>query len=266
MRRVRVQAFIDWLCMTALLVSPPLPSATSSKAKFTMSMSVDDLVASLNANHIGQEAIDLAALQAQLAQTLFAHQISPSCASSSSSYSYATAQNANASRRDPAHVQHCTTPTTRTPSASISWPAGYMPVELAQRKRGNSIVCSHTRRSSIDEGWCDVDELDEERMVEDMIVPSSPQSPKTFIWGYTGLKGAQTPAPTPIAIVGAPVESQTIFTTTDPFYLQASQANAASQPPSSFFGNTGRPSNHSPFLRSNWESAPTQSAATTWDR
>lgn len=28
-----------------------------------MSMSVDDLVASLNANHIGQEAIDLAALQ-----------------------------------------------------------------------------------------------------------------------------------------------------------------------------------------------------------
>jgi hypothetical protein len=28
-----------------------------------MSVSVDDLVASLNANHIGQEAIDLAALQ-----------------------------------------------------------------------------------------------------------------------------------------------------------------------------------------------------------
>ncbi|KAG0700061.1 hypothetical protein DFH29DRAFT_650253 [Suillus ampliporus] len=228
-----------------------------------MSMSVDDLVASLSANHIGQEAIDLAALQAQLAQTLFAHQISPSYTPSSS---HTNAQSPNASRRDPAHVQHCTTPTARTPSSSISWPAGYMPVELAQRKRTNSVVCPHTRRPSVDEGWCDVDELDEERMVEDMIVPSSPQSPKTFIWGYTGLKGAPTPAPTPIAIVSTSVEAQTLFTTTDPFYQQASQANATSQPPSSFFGNAGRPANHSPFVRGNWESAPTQSTATTWDR
>ncbi|KAG2147984.1 hypothetical protein DEU56DRAFT_730504 [Suillus clintonianus] len=211
-----------------------------------MSMSVDDLVASLNANHIGQEAIDLAALQAQLAQTLFAHQISPSCA------------------YDPAHVQHCTTPTTRTPSSSISWPAGYMPIELTQKKRSNSIVCPRSRRPSVDEGWYDPDELDEERMVEDMIAPSTPQSPKTFIWGYTGLKAAPTPAPTPITMVGTPVESQTLFTTTDPFYLQVSQANATPQPPSSFFTNAGHPSNHSPFVRSNWESAPTQSAA--WDR
>jgi hypothetical protein len=139
-----------------------------------------------------------------------------------------------------------------------------MPVEITQKKRSNSIVCPRSRRPSLDEGWCDPDELDEERMVEDMIVPSSPQSPKTFIWGYTGLKSAPTPAPTPITIVGTPVESQTLFTTTDPFYLQASQANATPQPPSSFFTNAGRPSNQSPFVRSNWETAPTHSAA--WDR
>ncbi|KAG1773777.1 hypothetical protein EDD22DRAFT_379 [Suillus occidentalis] len=207
-----------------------------------MSMSVDDLVASLNANHIGQEAIDLAALQAQLAQTLFAHQISPSYASSSSPTSYG---NSSAIRCDPAHVQHCTTPTTRTPSSSISWPAGYMPVEITQKKRSNSIVCPRSRRPSLDDGWCDPDELDEERMVEDMIVPSSPQSPKTFIWAYAGLKGAPTPAPTPITIVGTP------------------QTRPHSNP-QSFFTNAGRPSNQSPFVRSNWESAPTHSTA--WDR
>ncbi|KAG2071850.1 hypothetical protein BDR04DRAFT_1153870 [Suillus decipiens] len=226
-----------------------------------MSVSVDDLVASLNANHIGQEAIDLAALQAQLAQTLFAHQISPSCASSSSPNPYG---NASAIRCDPAHVQHCTTPTTRTPSASISWPAGYVPIEITQKKRSNSIICPRSRRPSVDEGWCDPDELDEERMVEDMIVPSSPQSPKTFIWGYTGLKGAPTPAPTPMAIVSTPIDSQSLFTTTDPFYLQASQGTATPQSSSSIFTNSGHPSNHSPFVKSNWESVPTQSAA--WDR
>ncbi|OJA17933.1 hypothetical protein AZE42_03478 [Rhizopogon vesiculosus] len=230
-----------------------------------MSMSVEDLVASLNASHIGQEAIDLAALQAQLAQTLFAHQISPTYTSSSSPHSYACAQNANPTRRDPSYVQHCTTPTTRTPSSSVSWPAGYMPAGLAQ-KRSNSIVRAHARRPSLDETWCDVDEMDEERMVEDMIAPSSPHSPKSFIWGCTGLNAPPTPTSTPIAIVSSPVEPQSLFTTTDPFYLQASQAPATSQPPSSLFGNAGHPSNHSPFVKSGWEGVPMQSAATTWDR
>lgn len=195
--------------------------------------------------------------QAQLAQTLFANQISPTYTASSSPHSYAYAQNANAVRRDP-----CTTPTTRTPSASISWPAGYIPAELA-RKRNNSIVRPHSRRPSIDEGCFDVEEMDEERMVEDMIVPSSPQSPKSFIWGYTGLNA---PSTTASAVIGTPVESQSLFTTTDPFYLQASQAPVTPQPPSSLFGNAGRPSSHSPFVRSSWEGAPMQSAATTWDR
>lgn len=45
--------------------SPFLLRRVSSKVqrRQTMSMSVEDLVASLNASHIGQEAIDLAALQ-----------------------------------------------------------------------------------------------------------------------------------------------------------------------------------------------------------
>jgi len=39
-----------------------------------MSLTVDDLVASLSNHHIGQDAIDLAALHAQLAQVIFAQQ------------------------------------------------------------------------------------------------------------------------------------------------------------------------------------------------
>jgi hypothetical protein len=87
-----------------------------------MSVSVDDLVASLSANHIGQEATDLAALQAQLAQTLLTHQLSltPSHPHTSP---FVHGVSVNIARRDPANVQHCTTPTARTPSAaSCTWP------------------------------------------------------------------------------------------------------------------------------------------------
>ncbi|KAG6375058.1 hypothetical protein JVT61DRAFT_3841 [Boletus reticuloceps] len=56
------------------IISDPLPSPVSCLPRhisdrpsppppLIMSLSVDDLVASLSANHIGQEAIDLAALQ-----------------------------------------------------------------------------------------------------------------------------------------------------------------------------------------------------------
>jgi hypothetical protein len=51
----------DYQAYAVSVCCPPaffIPTAT-----YTMSISVDDLVASLSSNHIGQEAIDLATLQ-----------------------------------------------------------------------------------------------------------------------------------------------------------------------------------------------------------
>jgi hypothetical protein len=39
--------------------------------------------------------------------------------------------------------------------------------------------------------------------------------------------------------------SSSLFTSTDPFYLQASQS---AQPSHSFFSHVGKPSTHSPFV------------------
>ncbi|KAF9246843.1 hypothetical protein BU15DRAFT_69704 [Melanogaster broomeanus] len=212
-----------------------------------MSLSVDDLVASLSANHIGQEAMDLAALQAQLAQTLLAHQLSLSSPHVHSS-PFAHGVAVNVSRRDPTNVQHCTTPTARTPSsAAFTWP---LPVpEYAEHSRKRSV--SSVRRQSIDEGCFD-EEMAEEHFVEDMVTPDSPNA---YRWlSYQGdTHGSPTsafpaPAPTPVSPSGmsSPIDScsSSLFTSTDPFYLQASQP---AQPSHSLFTHVGRPSTHSPF-------------------
>ncbi|KIJ70370.1 hypothetical protein HYDPIDRAFT_23482 [Hydnomerulius pinastri MD-312] len=221
-----------------------------------MSVSVEDLVASLSSNHIGQEAIDLAALQAQLAQTLFAHQLSSSLSSPhahTSPFAHTPVVNVNMSCRDPTNVQHCTTPTARTPSSTaFAWPVPGTEQMEHVRKRSTSSA----RRQNADEGWCDLEEMDEERMVEDMITPDSPCSPNAYLWSsYQGnthgsaTKAPPTPTPTPAAISGmsSPIDScsSSLFTSTDPFYLQASQSAQQSH---SFFGHAGRPSAHSPFV------------------
>ncbi|KAH7904739.1 hypothetical protein BJ138DRAFT_868457 [Hygrophoropsis aurantiaca] len=212
-----------------------------------MSVSVDDLVASLSANHIGQEAIDLAALQAQLAQTLFAHQFSsPACSSSPYTHSSPIV-----SKRDPGHIQHCTTPTGRTPSSSFNWPSGgYIPSD-GTRRRSSSIVASRSRRPSVDENWCDLDEMEEdERMVEDLLTPSSP--PTTSF--YTRLPQSIQSPPKSVSYLPAPSSSynvtptsESLFTAQDPFYLAQLQASQAPSQPSCF-SHAGRPSTQSPFI------------------
>jgi hypothetical protein len=216
-----------------------------------MSVSVDDLVASLSANHIGQEATDLAALQAQLAQTLLTHQLSltPSHPHTSP---FVHGVSVNIARRDPANVQHCTTPTARTPSAaSCTWP---LP-DHSDHSRRRSV--SYARRQSTDDGWCDFEEMVEERTVEDMVTTDSAYSQNAYLWSshksdVQGSTARVFSAPGPTSLSASNMSSATdsctssLFTSTDPFYLQASQPTQQSH--TSFFSHVGRPSSHSPFM------------------
>ncbi|KAH9938719.1 uncharacterized protein B0H18DRAFT_866326 [Fomitopsis serialis] len=183
-----------------------------------MSVSVDDLVASFNSNHIGQEAIDLANLQAQLAQAL-RNQMSSS------------AQPIQRRAYAPSN-----TPLARTPSSSMCWE----PSDFARGRSSN------------------VDAMDEdERMVEDMLFTSPANnsfahshlssSPAT----YSGMLSRRPSVPhVSSALDMAPTELPTPntshFTTTDPFFMAQVQATQA--PTQSFFAHAGRPSAHSPFI------------------
>ncbi|KAJ7937422.1 hypothetical protein B0H13DRAFT_1483941, partial [Mycena leptocephala] len=179
-----------------------------------MSLSIEDLCASLSSSHVGQEAMDLAALQVQLAQTLF-------CQSMAS---------ASATQRQDDYAQPCNTPTGRTPSASFSW--GQM-VDPSRQS-------DPAPRRSTDEHSHDEMEEDE-RMVEDLLIPNSPMpvSPKqqSPAAGRTQQQSPATESP------------QSLFATTDPFYiaqLQAAQNYGVSPP--SVFSQAAFPSQQSPFM------------------
>ncbi|EJF63075.1 hypothetical protein DICSQDRAFT_56782 [Dichomitus squalens LYAD-421 SS1] len=201
--------------------------------------SVDDLVASLNANHIGQEAMELAALQAQLQQALLSQQMAH-----------------NASRSGPLN-----SPVMRTPSASIS-----LDPSEAACMRHNS-VSSTKMRCSIDE-TPESDDMDEdERMVEDLLLasPASPstssapfsRTPQSSVSGVSH-SPAHRPRKTSLSVHMIPLDhshhelpspNTSLFTTTDPFYLASLQNAHSHAPSSSVFAQAGRPSAHSPFLK-----------------
>ncbi|KAN0097831.1 hypothetical protein V8E55_002277 [Tylopilus felleus] len=215
-----------------------------------MSVSVDDLVASLSANHIGQEATDLAALQAQLAQTLLTQQLSLSPSPPHTS-AFVHGVSVNVVRRDPTSVQHCTTPTARTPSsASCTWPLP-TPDHTDHAHRRSF---SYTRRHSIDD---DYEEMAEERTVEDMVImPDSPRSKNALPWSshmgdphgpVTRVLSSSASTPLSSSNMSSPTDPcvSSLFTSTDPFYLQASQSQ---QSHTSFFSHVGMPSSRSPFL------------------
>ncbi|TRM68583.1 hypothetical protein BD626DRAFT_565407 [Schizophyllum amplum] len=191
-----------------------------------MSMSVDDLVSSFASSHIGQEAIDLAALQAQLAQVLFGQ------------------PNVEAAPVPAQYTQRCNTPIQRTPSSSFSF--GHMqdsPRYMAESPRTPSSGPGSWR--SVDSYAAEDDDMmdEEERMVEELLLPSRqtrspPQSPvpsKPF-------SSFSYPAPT------SPLYSEpSAFATTDPFFLAQAQAQTSPMP-STFFAQSGHPSQQSPFL------------------
>ncbi|KAF7982306.1 hypothetical protein HWV62_29084 [Athelia sp. TMB] len=185
-----------------------------------MSFSVDDLVSSLSGSHIGQEAMDLATLQSQLAQTLFAQQIQ-----------------IQPSRRASGEMQPCNTPTTRSRSSTLSFGQigdtrrSHRSITTPQRSRTNSISENGT--------WGDMDETDEdEAMVEDLVTPSSPVPVPSYLQQVD-----------PRAPVYGESPSASMFTSTDPFYMAQLQALQNPQPANSVFAQAGRPAQHSPFLQ-----------------
>ncbi|KAJ7499318.1 hypothetical protein FB451DRAFT_1385017 [Mycena latifolia] len=179
---------------------------------------MDDLCASLSSSHVGQEAMDLAALQVQLAQTLF-------CQSMSASSSVPQ-------RRDD-YAQPCNTPTGRTPSASFSWGPMIDPSRHSEP----------SPRRNTDDHFRDEMEEDE-RMVEDLLIPTSPVTPRQ----QQNSSGAGRPPQSAPAY--PPTEtSPSLFTTTDPFYMAQLQAaqNYGVAPPS-VFSQAAFPSQQSPFM------------------
>ncbi|KAL1753789.1 hypothetical protein FB107DRAFT_276366 [Schizophyllum commune] len=194
-----------------------------------MSISVDDLVSSFASSHIGQEAIDLAALQAQLAQVLFGQ---PSAVEPTPM---------------PAHyTQRCNTPIQRTPSFSF----GHM--QDAQRFMAESPRSPNSNNWRNTETFAQDDDMEDERMVEDLLLPSQHQARSP----------PQSPVPSkpfpafPFSSPTSPLFPETTsFATSDPFFLAQAQAQAAPMP-STFFAQNGRPSQQSPFLMAQAASYP----------
>ncbi|GAW02184.1 hypothetical protein LENED_003821 [Lentinula edodes] len=175
-----------------------------------MSLSVDDLVSSLSSSHIGQEALDLAALQAQLAQTLFPQPIASSSDSSLDSFH-----------------QPCNTPTGRTPSSSFSW--GQL-IDVQQHL---------SRRDEM------IDDAEDERMYAVQQQMNSP-----FQKSHNRNPHNRSTSSFPSSPSSSSVSEPSSFTSTDPFYLAQLQAMQSHNAPSpSAMSQLGMPAQHSPFTQ-----------------
>jgi hypothetical protein len=142
-------------------------------------------------------------------------------------------------------VQLCNTPITRTRSSSFSF--GQMG-DMTMGQRHNSTASrSRSRKNSVavDQKWEDVDEMDEdEQMVEDLVTPSSPMATSATVPNFSFAHHQQTSS-SPSPYSESPTSS--LFTSTDPFYM--AQLQTAQNPTPSIFAQSGRLSQHSPFLR-----------------
>lgn len=157
-----------------------------------MSISVDDLTASLSSSHIGQEAIELAALQAQLAETLFGQSIS------------------QPSRERPVTRKSSLTQPCNTPiiSSSFTW------AHVAELHR----QCASSQ--NVDKSLLDNrDEADDKQMVEASLMSSSPlpqpllSSPSDTVLQFTSQ---------PCCAI--PESCSSHSASTDPFYISQSEA------------------------------------------
>jgi len=216
-----------------------------------MSFTVDDLVASLSGNHIGQEAIDLAALQSQLAQSLYCPQ--------------------QATTPAPNKPGLCNTPLAKTPSSSyVPWAergAGHPYDTVVGYRSRSSSVTTYPRRSrqnSIDEANfdyaqqrdCDMDDMDEdERMVEELLLSTSPPSQFPGRYSHQRANSNSGYMASPPMASSPTTHSDGHFATSDPFYLaqlQQQQQQQAQNPfttTSSTFGQLGKPTQQSPFAQ-----------------
>ena len=105
-----------------------------------MSFTVDDLVASLSGNHIGQEAIDLAALQvpfiSRSSSRVYRGTNPPFYSQSQLAQSLYCPQ--QATTPTPGKPSHCNTPLTKTPSSYVPW-----------AERGAAHPCDTVDRKSV---------------------------------------------------------------------------------------------------------------------
>ncbi|KAF8876286.1 hypothetical protein CPB84DRAFT_1852991 [Gymnopilus junonius] len=203
-----------------------------------MSFSVDDLVSSLSSSHIGQEAMDLAALQTQLAEALLGGPVT-------SATGYVHGHQIPSSHMQNT-TQACNTPIARTPSLSSSFSHSW--VNETVRKRANSISSTY------------MDDMEEdEKMVEDLLIPSSPtlSSVSGSQFGNPSASFSMTPHPHIDSNVypsyenlsePSPSPTTSLFTSTDPFYIAQLQASNSPIPQSqSVFAQNGRLTQNSPF-------------------
>ncbi|KAG6836921.1 hypothetical protein H0H93_001287 [Arthromyces matolae] len=179
----------------------------------TMSISMDDLVNSLSASHVGQDASDLAALQAHLAKTLFASSVAHS-------------SNSQRVSRKTSFSQPCNTPTYSNLSQ-------FSDSQAASAAAGPSWMVVDSMREDVDE---------DERMVEDLLVP---RSPSTSALQFTLPLSSWSKTHYPSSI--QPSDSVSSFTSTDPFYLAQVQAQHQNSSTYSQFTELGKLPQQSPF-------------------
>ncbi|KAG5353721.1 hypothetical protein E4T56_gene5065 [Termitomyces sp. T112] len=172
-----------------------------------MSISIDDLANSLSASHVGQEALDLAALQAQLAKTLFAS-------------SAAHSSNPQRVSRKTSFSQPCNTPTFT-----------------------NFTQLVDSQATAAGPSWAADDMEEDEPMVEDLLLPRSPNSSMLQF----SLPLTSRPTTHLSSNNQTSSESPSSFASTDPFYLAQLQAQRQNPSPYSPFTELGKISQHSPF-------------------
>ncbi|OCB84522.1 hypothetical protein A7U60_g8508 [Sanghuangporus baumii] len=225
-----------------------------------MTFTVDDLVASFNAGgHIGQEAIDIANLQAQLAQTL--------------AYAQQQQQQQQQQFASSSH-RLCNTPTTaRTPTTSLGNWSAFEQQHHRARSRSASVVAEGGGMDTVTEdSEMEVEmDADEELAVEQLLVPPHSQAQTSVRRRTRGdsifaqqqnyvphtqshssqipVRYSQTGAdPASVSDSVSPVSSS--YAASDPFFSAAAAESARQnqQSQSSFFAQIGRPSQHSPFF------------------
>ncbi|KAF8351013.1 hypothetical protein F5887DRAFT_935519 [Amanita rubescens] len=187
-----------------------------------MVFSVDDLVSSLSNNHIGQEAIDLAALHAQLAQALFAQQSAPS--------------------RPSVQVKTCTTPT-----STMSYP--WNPVSPVGMD--DSMECQDERMVEellIPNVQAQTYPLSLHCAPEESQYPSSAgPSRHSRYQVHSTSTSDHSPAFDPPSC-SSPTSSPSFFTSKDPFYIAQLQETQGQSHSANALARLGKPDEASPFL------------------
>jgi len=161
--------------------------------------------------------------QAQLTQAFFAQ---------------AVANSSHSNQHRDTFTQPCSTPTGRTPSSSFSWGQMMDSQRMSRRNTDEHELIQNT------------DDLEDEKMVEDLLIPSSPVCPPTssFVQATpkSQNKGSMQFSPSSPSFV---MESPSTFTSTDPFYIAQLQSMQHNAPPPSMFSQLGRPAQQSPFMQ-----------------